>query len=91
LDVSCTLLSATESQVAWAMRENVRYVVGAKWGGRNHYVPCTELNSVPVVGCSRASFVVGAVPTASHSVVGDNDRMIPLLRFVYAAWALGPA
>jgi hypothetical protein len=34
---------------------------------------------------------VGAVPAAPHSVVGEIDRMIPLLRFMYAAWALGPA
>ena len=68
------------------------YIVGVPWVERDHYVQCIELRNVlAVFGCSWASLAAGAVSAASHSVFGENGRVIPPLQAVYTARALGPS
>ena len=53
---------------------------------------CIEVRNVHAVfGCGWAFFAAGAGSAASHSVFGENGRMIPPLQVVYTAWAPGPA
>jgi len=48
-------------------------------------------NILAVFGWSGVSLAAGAVSAASHSVFGEDGRMIPLLQAAYTAQALGPA
>ena len=69
-------------------------VVYTIWAPGPAYTPSllkTHRNIFARFGCSLASFAAGAGSAASHSVFGENGRMIPPLQVVYTAWALGPA
>ena len=59
---------------------------------RDRYLQCIEVRNVlAVFGCGWASFAAKVVSAASHSVFGENGRMIPPLQVVYTAWAPGLA
>jgi len=69
-------------------------VVYTAWAPGPAYMPSllkTRRNVFAVFGCIWASFTAGAGSAASHSVFGENGRMIPPLQAEYTAWALGLA